>query len=51
MTTNFADPDSYPVDSRAVTYSIAFFSAKHLGAGQFYLMTIKDGKGNSPRRR
>ena len=46
MTTNFADPDSYPVDNRAVTYSMAFFSAKHLGAGQFYLMTLKDGKGN-----
>ena len=46
MTTNFADPDSYPVDNRAVTYSIAFFSAKHLGAGQFYLMTLRDGKGN-----
>ena len=46
MTTNFADPDSYPVDNRAVTYSIAFFSAKHLGAGQFYLMALKDGKGN-----
>ena len=47
MTTNFADPDSYPVDNRAVTYSIAFFSAKHLGAGQFYLMCIKDKAGNS----
>ena len=46
MTTNFADPDSYPVDNRAVTYSLAFFSAKHLGAGQFYLMTLKDAKGN-----
>jgi hypothetical protein len=46
MTTNFADPGSYPVDNRAVTYSIAFFSAKHLGAGQFYLMTLEDGKGN-----
>ena len=46
MMSNFADPDSYPVDNRAVTYSLAFFSAKHLGAGQFYLMAIKDGKGN-----
>ena len=25
---------------------MAFFSAKHLGAGQFYLMTIKDKDGN-----
>jgi hypothetical protein len=47
MTSNFADPDSYPVDSRAVTYSVAFFSAKRLGAGQFYLMCIKDKAGNA----
>ena len=46
LMTNFADPGSYPVDNRAVAYSIAFFSAKHLGSGQFYLMAIKDGKGN-----
>ena len=24
-------PDSYPVDARGTAYSIAFFSAKHLG--------------------
>ena len=46
MMSNFADSENYPVDNRAVTYSLAFFSAKHLGAGQFYLMAIKDGKGN-----
>ncbi len=46
MTSNFADPDSYPVDNRAITYSLAFFSVKHLGVGQFYLMTLEDGKGN-----
>ena len=46
MQTNFANPNAYPVDGRGVAYSMAFFSAKHLGAGQFYLMTIvdKDGK-------
>ncbi|QNK03655.1 DUF1254 domain-containing protein [Dyella telluris] len=44
--TTFADPNSYPVDGRAVSYSLAYFSAKHLGAGQFYLMTIKDKDGN-----
>jgi hypothetical protein len=43
---NFTNPDSYPVDGRAVTYSMAFFSAKHFGAGQSYLMTIKDKKEN-----
>lgn len=36
--------DSYPTDARGLGYSYAFFSAKHLGAGQFYL-TIKDKLG------
>ena len=40
--TNFANPNAYPVDARGVAYSMAFFSAKHLGAGQYYLMTIRD---------
>lgn len=47
MSTNFADQDSYPVDNRAVAYTIGYFSAKNLGAGQFYLMARKDGKGNA----
>ena len=42
---NFANPDSYPVDARGRAYSYAFFSAKHLGAGQYYLMTIRDRDG------
>jgi hypothetical protein len=45
MQSCFAKPDSYPVDGRGVTYSFVYFSAKHLGAGQFYLMTIKDRQG------
>ncbi len=53
--TNFANPDSYPVEGRGVAYSMAFFSAKHLGAGQYYLMTIRDKdrkplEGNSTYR-
>lgn len=43
--TNYANPDSYPIDERGVCYFFAFFSAKHLGAGQYYLMTIKDKQG------
>ena len=43
--TNFADPNAYPVDGRGVAYSMAYFSAKHLGAGQYYLMTIVDKNG------
>lgn len=46
ITTGFTDPDSYPVDDRGLTYSWAFFSAKQLGTGQFYLMTIKDSDGH-----
>lgn len=42
MMTNFATPNAYPIDGRGGAYSWAFFSAKHLGAGQFYLMTIRD---------
>lgn len=42
---NFEDPAAYPVDARGVAYSFAFFSSKHLGKGQFYLMTIADDHG------
>src|SRR5262245_1212791 len=42
LPTFFANPNSYPTDGRGVTYAMAYFSAKHLGTGQFYLMTIKD---------
>jgi hypothetical protein len=42
----FQVPDAYPVDARGVTYTFGFFSAKHLGSGQFYLMTITDQDGN-----
>jgi hypothetical protein len=44
MQTNFAEPNSYPIESRGVSYSVAYFSAKHLGAGQFYLMAIRDNQ-------
>lgn len=43
--THFTRRNSYPVDSRARAYSMGFFSAKHLGSGQFYLMAIKDKDG------
>ncbi len=42
---NYADPDLYPVDIRGLTYSFVFFSAKHIGAGQYYLMAINDKAG------
>jgi hypothetical protein len=45
LETSFANPDSYPVEGRGLTYSYAFFSPKHPGGGQFYLMAIKDRQG------
>jgi hypothetical protein len=45
MGTAFADANRYPVFDRAVSYAMAYFSARRLGAGQFYLMTIDDSAG------
>jgi len=45
QSTLYAKSGVYPVDDRGATFSMAFFSPKHLGAGQFYLMTIKDKSG------
>lgn len=42
---DYADPNSYPTDARGLSYFFAFFSAKHLGAGQYYLLTMKDNQG------
>src|SRR6476619_201895 len=50
LQTQFSDRNSYPIDSRGVTYTMAFFSPKHsgeMGGGSFYLMTIKDNAGKS----
>ena len=40
-------PNRYPTDRRGVAYSYAFFSCKHLGAGQYYLFAIRDKNGNA----
>ena len=45
MQSFFANPDSYPVDDRGVSYSMAFFSPKHSGTGSFYLLAIRDRDG------
>jgi hypothetical protein len=47
MSTTFADPNSYPIDGRSVYFSVAYFSAKNLGAGQFYLLAIHDRAGKT----
>jgi hypothetical protein len=44
---DFNDPDKYPVDARGLTYSFAYIGIKRLGAGQFYLVSIKDKDGNA----
>lgn len=46
-TNNYGNPETYPVDDRAMSYSIAFFSAKRLGTGQFYLMSVRDADGDA----
>jgi hypothetical protein len=43
--TFFAKPDVYPVDERGLTYTYGFIGIKRPGAGQYYLMAIKDKEG------
>jgi hypothetical protein len=43
----FSDPTSYPLDSRGLAFTFAFFTPKHLGQGQSYLMTLKDKEGQN----
>ena len=44
---DFTDPDRYPVDARGLTYSYAYIGIKRIGAGQFYLISIKDKDGDA----
>jgi hypothetical protein len=44
---NFDGPSAYPVDWRGITYTYAYIGIKRLGAGQFYLINIKDSGGES----
>lgn len=43
----FSDPDAYPVDLRGVVYTYGYVGIKRLGAGQMYLIAIKDKDGNN----
>jgi len=43
----FSNPNSYPIDSRGLAYHYAYIAIKRLGAGQFYLIDIKDKDGQS----
>ncbi len=42
----FSNAEQYPVDGRGVTYSFAYVGIKRMGAGQFYLITIRDKDGD-----
>ncbi|MBA2397470.1 MAG: DUF1254 domain-containing protein [Bradyrhizobium sp.] len=43
--TAYGDADAYPIDLRGMTYTYGFVGIKRLGAGQFYLISIKDRNG------
>jgi hypothetical protein len=44
--TAYAEHDKYPIDARGVAYTYAYVAIKRLGAGQFYLISIRDKDGN-----
>ncbi len=41
----YAETDIYPIDARALTYSIGYIGIKRLGTAQFYLLEGKDKDG------
>lgn len=43
---NYQVADSYPLDNRGMIYTVIFFSAKHIGESQYYLIQIVDKEGN-----
>jgi hypothetical protein len=45
ITSSFTEPDSYPVDARGSLYTFIFFSAKHPGHAQYYLLADRDKSG------
>jgi hypothetical protein len=47
QSTAYADPDNYPIDLRGTVYTYGFVGIKRLGAGQFYLIAIRDNNGSS----
>jgi hypothetical protein len=47
MQDGYADLNVYPVDERGMVYSYAFIGLKRFGAGQFYLISIRDKDGDS----
>jgi hypothetical protein len=45
MGTFYEKPDAYAVDGRGLADSYAYSTVKHIGGGQFYLLTAKDKDG------
>jgi hypothetical protein len=45
MGTFYEKPERYVIDARGLVFYYAFSSAKHLGAGQFYLWSMRDSSG------
>jgi len=45
IASSFRTRDSYPVDARGSLYTFIFFSAKHAGEAQYYLLTDSDKSG------
>jgi hypothetical protein len=45
--TTYADPNAYAVDGRGLAYTYAYIALKRLGAGQYYLINIKDKDGEA----
>lgn len=41
----YAKRDEYPIYARGTTYSMGFIGIKHLGSGQYYLVSLKDKQG------
>jgi hypothetical protein len=52
QSTTYAKREHYATDARGVSYTYAFIAIKRLGAGQFYLVSIRDkrGKGYEGRK-
>jgi hypothetical protein len=42
----YAEPDAYPTDLRGMIYTFGYIGIKRLGAGQFYLIAIRDKDGD-----
>lgn len=45
QSTNYSDVDAYPSDLRGMVYTYGYVGLKRLGAGQFYLISIRDKDG------